>query len=310
MKDPSGSSLPPPPPYNEAQVPASSTAANPDPTSYYQSEETRNFIPDDFKYSVTVTSCDSRVRRWFMRKVYTLLSCQLLSSFAFCFWVSRSPQLQAAIFNHQWIFFLAAVLGIISCVWLSVAPRAGDYAEDTTALNQDSQDALLDTEPREDTKKPWYYLSYRGQLLLLAFFTLCEAYTLSMVTLVYDSRTILSALFITGTVVVGITAMAVSDRFETSVTASNTIYYWLNLALWLLIGIGLSSIFFGMNSKVDLLYSWLGAAVFTVYLFIDTQLIFRKVYPDEEIRCAMMLYLDIINLFLYILRILGRNRED
>ncbi|CEP62404.1 Bxi1p LALA0_S05e04896g [Lachancea lanzarotensis] len=310
MKDPTGSSLPPPPAYNESQIPATSAAANPNPTSYYQSEETRDFIPDDFKYSVTVTSCDSRVRRWFMRKVYTLLSCQLLSSFAFCFWVSRSPKIQDFIINHQWFFFLAAIAGILSCVWLSVAPRANDYAEEYTGLTHETQDVPADADANLETKKPWYYLSYRGQLLLLAFFTLCQAYTLSMVTLVYDSRTILSALFVTGTVVVGITAMAVSDRFETSVTASNTIYYWLNLALWLLIGIGLSSIFFGMNSKVDLLYSWLGAAVFSVYLFIDTQLIFRKVYPDEEIRCAMMLYLDIINLFLYILRILGRNRED
>ncbi|SCU96177.1 LAME_0F15214g1_1 [Lachancea meyersii CBS 8951] len=314
MKDTVTSSLPPPPDYNESQVPpasaaAAAAAANPNPTSYYQSEETRDFIPDDFKYSVTVTSCEPRIRRWFMRKVYTLLSCQLVSSFAFCFWVSRSPKIQDAIYRHQVLYVLVALAGLVSCVWLTLAPRASDYDEEYSGLTSETQETQ-GTATRPASRQPWYCLSYRGQLILLAFFTLCEAYTLSLVTLVYDPRTILSALFITGTVVVGITAMALSDRFETTVTASNTIYYWLNLAMWLLIGIGFSSIFFGMNAKVDLLYSWLGAAVFTVYLFIDTQLIFRKVYPDEEIRCAMMLYLDIINLFLYILRILGRNRED
>ena len=117
-------------------------------------------------------------------------------------------------------------------------------------------------------------------------------------------------MLVTAVVVVAVTAMALSDRFESTVTSAGSIYYWLNIAVWLLIGVGLSSLFFGMNSTVDLIYSWLGATVFTVYLFIDTQMVFRKVYPDEEIRCAMTLYLDIINLFLYILRILARNRDD
>ncbi|SCU98097.1 LADA_0H10572g1_1 [Lachancea dasiensis] len=305
MKDQTDSSLPPPPAYNETQTPGASGPGN--PTSYYQSEETRDFIPDDFKYSTTVVSCEPQVRRWFMRKVYTLLSFQILFSFAFCLWVSRSTSLQEFVYQKQWLFFVAMIGGIVSCIWLTLAPRASDYDEDSSLLNSDA----ADPQPlAERSKRPWYCLSYRGQLALLAGFTVCEAYTLSLVTLVYEPRTILSAMLITGIVVVGITAMAVSDRFEATVTASGTIYYWLNLAVWLLIGIGFSSMFFGMNSTVDLIYSWLGAAVFTVYLFIDTQLIFRKVYPDEEIRCAMMLYLDIINLFLYILRILGRNRDD
>ncbi|SCU93917.1 LANO_0E05160g1_1 [Lachancea nothofagi CBS 11611] len=305
MKANSETALPPPPAYNEAQGTSASPPAN--PTSYYQSEETRNFVPDDFKYSTTVTSCEPQVRRWFMRKVYTLLSFQLVYSFAFCFWVSHSPKAQGFLNRNQWLFIVAAIAGVVSCVWLALAPRSTEYAGESSPLNPQTGEV----EPSQETSHtPWYILSYRGQLILLGFFTFCQAYTLSLVTLVYDPKTILSAMFITGFVVLAITAMAVSDRFETTVTASNTIYYWLNLAMWLLIGIGFSSIFFGMNSTVDLIYSWLGAAVFTVYLFIDTQLIFRKVYPDEEIRCAMMLYLDIINLFLYILRILGRNRED
>lgn len=304
------SQLPPPPAYNDAALPNKKGSAPPNAAtpSYYQNDESRNFIPDDFKFSTTVVSCEPVVRRWFMRKVYTLLSCQLLFSFAFCAWVSYTPAVQTFIYQHMWLFWVASLASIVSCVWLALAPRAEDQPLEPLLATPADEPQADDT--REAQRTPWYCLSYRGQLALLSFFTLCEAYTLSLVTLVYNPQLILSAMLVTAVVVVAVTAMALSDRFESTVTSAGSIYYWLNIAVWLLIGVGLSSLFFGMNSTVDLIYSWLGATVFTVYLFIDTQMVFRKVYPDEEIRCAMTLYLDIINLFLYILRILARNRDD
>lgn len=104
-----------------------------------------------------------------------------------------------------------------------------------------------------------------------------------------------------------------AERFENVLNSATSIYYWLNWGLWIMIGMGLTALLFGWNthsSKFNLLYGWLGAILFTAYLFIDTQLIFRKVYPDEEVRCAMMLYLDIVNLFLSILRILANSNDD
>lgn len=285
--------LPPPPSYNEAS------------NSYEQTQESQNFIPDDFKFSTAVVSCDPQIRQWFIRKVYTLLACQLTFSLLFSVGVSYSPSAQSFIINKPWLMILAIVGGLITCVWLSFAPRQNDDYQDSSSSQATS---LLRQE--EQQSRPWYYLSYRGQLFMLSLFTLCEAYSLSIVTLVYETNTVLSALFVTTVVVVGVTLLALSGKFESTVTSSGSIYYWLNMALWLLIGIGFSSLFFGMSSTMDLVYGWLGAIVFTIYLFIDTQLILRKVYPDEEIRCSMMLYLDIVNLFLYILRIMSHNDDN
>lgn len=292
--DPQTANLPHPPAYTEASPAA--------PAPYEQNDESRNFIPDDFKFSTTVLSCEPQVRMWFMRKVYTLLACQILASFLFSLWVSRTPSAQEFIITHMWCMVLALVGGLVSCVWLSLAPRKDDFDDAANSVS------LLGEQTASPA--PWYCLSYRGQLALLAAFTFFEAYSLSIVTVAYDPQTVLSALFVTSVVVVGVTLLALSGRFDSTLSSAGSIYYWLNLALWLLIGIGFSSLFFGMNSKVDLFYSWGGAIIFTVYLFIDTQLVFRKVYPDEEIRCAMILYLDVINLFLYILRIMARNRDD
>ena len=48
-----------------------------------------------------------------------------------------------------------------------------------------------------------------------------------------------------------------------------------------------------------------GAVVFSLYIIYDVHAIARKLSPDEYIPAAIQLYLDILNLFLNILRILS-----
>lgn len=278
------------------------------PPTYQEYENNNNnnndrangpFIPDDFMYATKVISCEPQIRQNFMSKVYSLLSTQLLFTFAFSYYTARNDAMQSFMFSHMSLWWIASVITLISCVWLSLSPRPEDV----------EYDSLLDEENRSGNL-PWYVLTRRGKLTLLSLFTLCEAYTLSIVTFIYDPNIVLRALLITSVIVIGVSLMALSGKFEWVLNSATSIYYWLNWALLLLIGIGISSIFFGLGSRMNLFYGWLGAIVFTIYLFIDTQLIFRKVYPDEEIKCAMMLYLDIINLFLSILRILGNSNDD
>lgn len=63
-----------------------------------------------------------------------------------------------------------------------------------------------------------------------------------------------------------------------------------------------------------LVYASLGALVFSVYLVYDTQLMMGgkhkySISPEEYIFAALNLYLDIINLFLYILALVGGSRN-
>lgn len=48
-----------------------------------------------------------------------------------------------------------------------------------------------------------------------------------------------------------------------------------------------------------------GAALFSLYIVYDVHMIAEKLSPDEYIPAAISLYLDILNLFLHILRILS-----
>ncbi len=59
----------------------------------------------------------------------------------------------------------------------------------------------------------------------------------------------------------------------------------------------------------QLIYACLGALLFSIYLIYDTQLILGKgqysYSLDDAYLAAIQLYLDVINLFLNILRIVG-----
>jgi len=53
-----------------------------------------------------------------------------------------------------------------------------------------------------------------------------------------------------------------------------------------------------------------GAALFSLYIVYDVHMIARKLSPDEYIPASISLYLDILNLFLHILRILSSLQRD
>ena len=74
------------------------------------------------------------------------------------------------------------------------------------------------------------------------------------------------------------------------------------------------------NSAIDLFVSVLGVVVFTIYIAVDVNRIRNNIIACEvhedadilnkiEIVGALELYLDFVNLFLSILRILGRGRD-
>ena len=53
-----------------------------------------------------------------------------------------------------------------------------------------------------------------------------------------------------------------------------------------------------------------GAILFSCFIVFDTHMIMHKVSAEEYIHAAINLYLDIINLFLHILRIIGESRRN
>ncbi len=151
----------------------------------------------------------------------------------------------------------------------------------------------------------WKRKSYPTNLFFLAGFTALEAYSISVITSFYESKIVLEALVFTLGIFVALTLFACQTKYDFT-----TWMPYLFGALWVMVLFGFMSMFFPYNSKVELGYGIVVALVFSGYILVDTQLVMRHYHVEEEIAAAISLYLDIINLFLAILRILNSQQNN
>jgi len=151
----------------------------------------------------------------------------------------------------------------------------------------------------------WKRKSYPTNLLFLSGFTLLEAYSISVVVSFYQSSIVLKAVLLTAGLFIGLTLIACQTKYDFTSWMP-----YLFMGLWALILFGFMAMFFPGNSTVELVYSGVSALIFSAYILVDTQMIMRKHHVEEEIAAAISLYLDIINLFLAILRILNNTQNN
>jgi len=75
-----------------------------------------------------------------------------------------------------------------------------------------------------------------------------------------------------------------------------------------------SSLLIPQTRTVRLVYAGIGAIIFSLYIIFDTQMMMGGKHkysldPEEYVFASLNLYLDIINLFLYLLQIIGSSRN-
>jgi FtsH-binding integral membrane protein len=142
-------------------------------------------------------------------------------------------------------------------------------------------------------------------LAFLTAFTALEAYSVSVVTSMFESRIVLQALIFTFAIFIALTLFACQTKYDFTSWMP-----YLFGALWVLIIFGFMSAFFPKSSTVELGYGVVAALIFSGYILVDTQLVIRHYHVEEEIAAAISLYLDILNLFLAILRILNSQNNN
>lgn len=229
-----------------------------------------NGIPDDFKYDSIVSGCELSIRQHFIRKVYTLLFTQLLVTTIIGGVITMNDSIKNFALSNIWLFFCSLIGSIGFLIAAYVQSR-----------------------------------KYPVNLILLAGFTAFEGYMIGVATCLYDTGIVVEALAITLIIFIGLTLFAFQTKYDFT--------SWigvLNAVLFALIGVGFIWFFFTPSSTAELVYSSIGAIVFSGYILVDTQLVMRKFNVEEEVPAAISLYLDIINLFLNILRILAAQRDD
>jgi FtsH-binding integral membrane protein len=140
--------------------------------------------------------------------------------------------------------------------------------------------------------------------ILLSLWTLCEGYMLATCASYYDPKVVITAGGLTALVTIALTVYACTTK--TDFTFCGGILFVLGA---LMLGYCIFAFAFGIY--LNAFFCVLGVFLYSIYLIYDTQLImgsFGNAYSiDDYIVAAMMIYIDIIQIFLYLLRLFGRN---
>lgn len=218
---------------------------------------------------------DLQLRLGFIRKVYGILSAQLLVTF---FMVCLSMTTAFGTFQKQTpgLMILAMVGAIATMIMLMCCSG--------------------------------YVRQVPTNYIVLAVFTVCEAYLVSALCSVTHPKVVFMAAAMTCFMTLALTVYACTTK--TDFTVCNSLLFIASCVL-LLFGIFQ---FFIKSHTLHLVICCFGVFLYSVYLVYDTQLIIgnkeNKLDYDDYIIGALMLYLDIINLFIYLLEILKEFQKD
>ena len=214
-----------------------------------------------------------------MRKVYTWMALALVITGVTAYGVANSPAILQMIVTNKILFF-GLLIGELALVW--------------------GVSAMIDR------------LSLTTATLLFVLYSVINGVTLSFIFLAYTYQSITSVFFITaGT----FAAMALFGYFtKTDLSSIGRILFMA------LIGLIIATIVnvFVKSSGLGLILNYVGVLIFVGLTAWDTQKIKQMLATAADtgetaqkvaLMGALSLYLDFINLFLYLLRIFGSSRD-
>lgn len=215
---------------------------------------------------------EKTIRLAFIRKVYSLLTLQLLIVVGFVALFLFEKKLQKFVSVHYEILIIALVLSFVLLIALSCCGSVRRTA-------------------------PMNYIC-------LFLFTIVFSFLIGVSAAHYNAQEVLLAMGMTAAITIGLTLFAFQTKIDFTVCGGGL----LALLIVLLIG-GIFAAFFPskiMNTAI----AGFGAFLMSLYIVFDTQLMIGgnhtySISPEEYVFAALNLYLDIVNLFLYILRLIG-----
>ncbi|XP_061187844.1 protein lifeguard 4-like [Saccostrea echinata] len=227
----------------------------------------KHSIVDDFMYGSNVATAHVYIRMGFLRKVYGILSTQLLLTTIVGFLFMSSETVTNYVQQSPWMLLVAMIGSIGLVIALMV------YKNQT----------------------PTNYV-------LLGLFTMFEAYCLGTIVTFYKVHSVLEAFLMTLVVAVSLTMYTLQSKKDFSSWGAG-----LFACLLILIFAGLLQLFFP-TVLMDRLIAAGGALLFSLFIIFDTSMMMHKLSPEDYIVASVNLYLDVINLFLHLLRLMGERK--
>ena len=219
------------------------------------------------------------VRHGFIRKVYGILFMQLLITCAIAapFVLMDQTVIQPWITSNIWLLWISLAVSFAAMIIFACFP------------------SLMRSYP----------LNY----CILLLFTCAEGLFIGIISSQYTVQSVVIALVTVTAIALALSLFA----FQTKIDFTGLGPYLMVGCLVLLI-FGFVLIFFPGNSIAQKVYCGIGALLFSLYLVYDTQLIVggnhrkNQFSVDDYAVAAICLYIDIIQLFLYMLSLFGNRR--
>lgn len=234
---------------------------------------------EDYKTMNVLSEEAKVVQTEYISKVYIWMSLALAVTGLCAHYVANSPSLIHAIITNRILFFgmIIAELGLV--VYLSARIHTMSFL---TAV--------------------WAFLIY----------SLLNGATLSVLFMAYTASSIATTFYITAGTFIVMSIFGYTTKSD--LTSFGRIF------MMLLIGLIIASVvnLFLHNETMYWIISYVGVAVFVGLIAYDTQKIknyFAQAQDDEEmlkkvsILGALTLYLDFVNLFIFLLRFFGARRD-
>uniref|UniRef100_A0A0A9YAB7 Protein lifeguard 1 n=3 Tax=Lygus hesperus TaxID=30085 RepID=A0A0A9YAB7_LYGHE len=219
---------------------------------------------------------DKSIRLGFIRKVYGILFVQLTVTLGFIALFTFHPGTKLFVARNPSLWWISLVVMFVCLITMACC---GDVRR----------------------KAPMNFV-------FLGLFTLAESFLLGCATINFRSNEVLLAVGICAVVTLGLTIFAFQTKID--FTMMGGVLFAATLIL-MVFGIVLM---FWKGQIATLIYASFGALLFSIYIIYDTQIMMGgshkySISPEEYIFAALNLYLDIVNLFLYILTIIGATRD-
>ncbi|EAR83337.2 inhibitor of apoptosis-promoting Bax1 protein (macronuclear) [Tetrahymena thermophila SB210] len=215
------------------------------------------------------------VRLGFVRKVFSILSIQLAFTALMIFMSQQSRSFRLFQAQNVWLFTLSTVL--------TVAISIGMYCV-----------------PALTKKVPINYFA-------LGLFTVCEGYTVSAFTLQYSKLVVLQAGFLTAGATILLFLYACTTKKDVTIMNSSLFMFISSLLLVSIMN------FFFRSELLVMLIQYATVLIYSFYLIYDIQIIMGdktlKLDIDNYILGSLIIYIDIIKIFLKVLQLLGQKEE-
>ncbi|XP_066969696.1 protein lifeguard 3-like isoform X2 [Macrobrachium rosenbergii] len=214
---------------------------------------------------------DKAIRHAFVRKVYLILMVQLLVTLGIVSLFTFHSGVRIFVLRNSWMYFLSYAVFLVT--YLSLVCCSG-------------------------VRRRW-----PGNFIMLGIFTLALSYMAGTIAATHDTKIVVMTIGITCAICFLITLFATQTKYDFTGCG---IYLFVISMILLIFGI---IAIFTYSKILYTVYSAGIALLFSAYLVYDTQMVMggrkHELSPEEHIYGALVLYLDIIYIFISLLSLFG-----